>query len=241
MIAILTPSRGRPVQLREMVEASIQTAEKPQELVFYVGVDKDQEGLYVNVLKDLRVNSVLRFGQRKNLVEWTNVMLDECLREFPEASIIASFGDDHRPRTDGWDTRVRSAFSDIGSGLVWTADGLQNANLPTAPFWSADVLRALGWYFPPVLEHMYADNFWKQLATDLSVSGIAGMRYLGHTLIEHMHYSVGKSEIDDSYRESTETFARDSARYARLIGGPEYTTMIANIREALADDQPSAA
>ena len=75
-----------------------------------------------------------------------------------------------------WDERVQEAMGLIGSGLVYTADGLQDERLPNAPFWSGDVIRALGWYSPPPLHHLYHAHYWLQLAEVLHERGLIGAR-----------------------------------------------------------------
>lgn len=197
-IAVLTPSRGRPARFTEMVESIRATS---HDVAIFAGLDDDDAGIYP------RLAGVEYFiGGRRQLGPWTNWLAEETWDEF---DILASFGDDHRCRTEGWDDRVRGAFDRMGSGLVYTRDGLQDVNLPTAPLWSADVIRSLGWYFPPAQAHLYADNFWLRLGQDTRIS------YLPDVLIEHMHPAAGKAEMDPSYAisNSGEMDQKDHAAY----------------------------
>jgi hypothetical protein len=47
---------------------------------------------------------------------------------------LASLGDDHRPRTKGWDRRLIDAIESLGGapGIAYGDDKLQGAALPTA-------------------------------------------------------------------------------------------------------------
>jgi hypothetical protein len=147
------------------------------------------------------------------LAQWTNELAVEALRH--GADILGFLGDDHRPRTPGWDERVKEAFRKMGSGLVYCDDGLQGERLPTAPFWSADIVRELGWFYPPTLQHMYADNAWLKLASDLG-----RCTYLPDVSIEHMHPSAGKAQMDDVYRENDTQYARDARAYQAWLDDP---------------------
>lgn len=196
-IAVLVPSRGRPDRLAEMVDSVRSTS---QAVAVFVGLDDDDEHNYPRI-----AGVEYRVAPRMQLGSWTNQLATETWDDF---DVLASFGDDHRCRTPGWDDQVRSAFGEIGSGLVYTRDGLQDESLPTAPLWSADVIRCLGWYFPPRQTHLYADNFWLRLGEDTRV------RYLPDVLIEHMHPAAGKAAFDSSYAESNSPEMDSSDRLA---------------------------
>lgn len=206
MIAVLTPTRDRPQQLLDMLGAVISTAEHG--IRVYVGIDDDDrsyDDLFIDTPVFYRVA-----GPRKQLGAWTNELAKIAVADGYD--ILASFGDDHRPRTQGWDTRVREAFDGMGSGLVYTADGLQDERLPTAPFWSADVVRELGWYFPPAQAHLYADDFW------LAFSNAIGRRtYLPDVLIEHLHPSSGKAEADAVNVENDSHYDADRAAFLQYM------------------------
>ena len=206
-----------------MVGAAFTTAMRPQDIQVYVGLD-DDDASYDDVVWCWPVRSVT--GPRRQLADWTNHLLSLALADGHD--IIASFGDDHQPRTQGWDLQVREAFERMGPGLVYTRDGLQDELLPTAPFWSADILRELGWLYLPVLQHLYADNFWLRLAHDIN-----RCRYLPDVLIEHMHPSIGKAEMDDVYRENDTHFDGDREAFLQFVGSNDYLACVRRVRAIL--------
>lgn len=207
-IAVLTPSRGRPERFREMCKAIERTAWGPVDV--YVGLDEDDP---MHEAYELPIGVTCMIRPRMRLAGWTNVLAMQAIRDGHD--VLAFLGDDHRPRTAGWDESVGLAFDRMGPGLVYCADGLQNERLPTAPFWSADIIDALGWFYPPVLKHLYADDYWLRLAKDL------GRRtYLPDVLIEHEHPAAGKAEMDDVYRENDTWYDHDhQAFHAFLANG----------------------
>jgi len=106
---------------------------------------------------------------------------------------IGFMGDDHRPRTFGWDERIVEELN--YSHVVYGNDLLQGESLPTAVFMRSEIVQKLGYMAPPELIHLYLDNFWLELGRATS------MRYLGDVTIEHLHPYAGKAEWDASYLE----------------------------------------
>ena len=206
MIAILTPSRQRPRRAREMVAAIFDTCESPANIHVYLGLDLDDLSYPLEYERPVTVTH----GERRTAGAWTNLLSEIALQD--GADVLAFLGDDHRPRTPGWDTQVLEALATMGPGLVYTADGLQDERLPTAPFWSAQIITALGWFYPPVLKHLYADDYWLTLARDLD-----RCTYLPDVLIEHMHPSAGKAEMDDLYRQNDTHYDEDRQAFERFL------------------------
>jgi hypothetical protein len=183
-----------------MIDAVNRTAVVPATTIV-VGLDKDDAHHY-----DRRPGVRYVVAERMGLAAWTNVLAEQCWDEF---DILASWGDDHVARTRGWDAQVELTFAAHGPGLVYCADGLQNERLPTAPFWSSSIIKALGFYCPPGYQHMYVDNYWLVLARRLE-----RCRYLPDVLIEHRHPSAGKADWDESYLATNAPAAVEADRRA---------------------------
>lgn len=225
-IAILTPSRERPAQLLDMLDAIADTADTP--IHVYVGIDEDDASGYepnLDWTHDGNVHVWQTRGPRAQLAEWTNRLAVMALADGHE--ILGSFGDDHRPRTDGWDTLVAEAMATT-PGLVYCADGLQNEKLPTAPFWSADIVRALGFFFPVVLSHMFADNAWLAIGRALNRT-----TYLPDVLIEHLHYSATGAEPDAINVANDAHYMDDMHAYHDWLKSADYQRAIERARAVL--------
>jgi hypothetical protein len=238
-IAILCPTRGRPARFWEMVDAATSTA--TGHVAIYAAIDTDDPSPYLlpRLDRDDGIEVKCVFRVRHDPGEKLNGLAKAALRD--GHTILASFGDDHRPRTPGWDVAVTNAMNALGAGLVYGADGLQDERLPTAPFWHASIIRALGWYSPPPLRHLYQDDYWLRLANDL------GRRsYLPDVLIEHLHPSAGKATMDeqnrtiDSFydhdREALAVFLRDQhpeilARMEAACSTPQCSSTSATVSE----------
>lgn len=222
-IAILTPTRQRPTALLDMFGSIISYADSGAVKV-YVGIDEDDQS-YSDLFIDTPIFKRV-VGPRQQLAGWTNDLARMAIED--GYSILASFGDDHRARTWAWDLRVIEAFDQMGSGLVYTRDGLQDERLPTAPFWSADIVRELGWFFPPVLRHLYADDAWLRFARD-----IGRCTYLPDVLIEHLHPSATGAEPDAINVENDSHYGEDRAAFEAFVASDEYRDCVERVKAIL--------
>lgn len=230
-IAVLTPSRERPQQCYDMIESIAATALQPVDV--YVGVDHDDPYLdhYVNLESHFEfcqnVRVAVLAGDRMQLGPWTNKLAQIALT-FPGVDYLVSFGDDHRCRTPEWDRIAATHVEEHGLGLVYGRDGLQDENLPTAPIWSAEIIRALGWYFFPGCKHLYADNMWKVVA-----DAVGRRFYLPEIEVEHLHPSTGKVEADDVNRENDSYYGVDGARYTSYIQSRKFSDDLNRVMEVI--------
>jgi len=202
-LAILTPTRGRPQQFAELVKA-VAATRGGGTITVWAGIDDDDESDYGRALAanlaDTRpgVGLELRRGPRKSLSAWTNELAAEALAAADPPRYLASLGDDHRPRTFGWDAKLIHAIEALeGPGFAYGNDLFQGVKMPTAWVASAEVVRALGWMMLPGCAHMYVDNAILELG---QASG--RISYRSDVVIEHLHPLAGKASWDDSYRES---------------------------------------
>lgn len=206
------PSRGRPERARVALQAIRDTALMVETSVALV-VDADDPML--PEYRSLRFQPfgaevmvvVLQPEDTGNLVRATNTVAMRIADVDPQA-IIGNLGDDHVCRTPGWDQIVLDALRT--PGIAYGDDLIQGEALPTAPFISAAIVEALGYYFVPDVEHMYCDNAVRDIAEQAGVR-----RYLPDVIIEHVHPAVGKADWDAGYIAVNDprAIARDKARY----------------------------
>lgn len=184
-IVVVMPTRGRPEAASKTMQSFLDTAARV-DTSLVIAVDSDDP-----TLMDYRfigprpvpytVNMMtLQPYETGNLVKATNSAVDRIMRSAEPGDIIANIGDDHRFRTHGWDKIIRDAL--VKPGIAYGDDLFQRENLPTAPFISYEVIKALGYYAEPGLKHMYIDNVWKDIGR-----GIGNLVYLPEVVIEHVH------------------------------------------------------
>lgn len=199
---LIVPTRNRPESALELLNEFKKTAVM-SDIVF--GVDDDDTSVYsAEVLEHAERNPRLRMGGTLNLL---------AVKYADQYDYLSFMGDDHRPRTASWDLRLANMI-DQGPGLAYGNDLLQGENLPTAVMMSAEIVEAIGYMVPPVLVHMYMDNFWKDLG-----SALGALSYRHDVVIEHMHYLAGKSQIDEGYKEvnHVSVYQKDAEAYGKYV------------------------
>lgn len=212
-VVVVIPSRGRPERAHRAVRAIRQTAARVDtRVVLAVDADDPQLDAYRDLRWDLPYRSevalvILEAAETGCLVKATNTVSLRIAEEDP-GSIIGNLGDDHVARSAGWDNHVAAALAT--PGIAYGDDGFQRKDLPTAPFISAAIVLALGWYALPSCRHLFVDNCWRDLGEQTR-----SLRYLPDVLIEHEHPLAGKAEWDDGYRKANggETVEHDKRAY----------------------------
>lgn len=114
-------------------------------------------------------------------------------REEPWYGLLA---DDAVPVTRGWDWKLIEAAGSDGLACCW--DGINNGtNLGSSPCIGGDWVRQMGWIIYPGLQRIYGDNILYELATKRGK-----LKYLQDVIVEHWHFSTGKSPMDETYRKT---------------------------------------
>lgn len=196
-LLLIVPSRKRPKACDELLATFKETAEDA-DIIF--GLDDDDQSKYSpEVLNHSSINPRLRMGGTLNLL---------ATRHADEYEFLSFMGDDHRPRTKGWDRILCDAIGDR-PGVSYGDDLLQGQNLPTAVTMSAEIVRRIGYMVPPVLVHMYMDNFWRDFGAK-----IGNLQYRPDVVIEHLHYLAGKAVNDLQYQEVNAAHVYEKDRLA---------------------------
>lgn len=200
----IVPSRERPDNVRELIEVCERTRVSTR-LFFAVNDDDPRIQEYHKILYNspdwvswLRVHAT-------NMVEALNAVAD---RVAPNHDVVGFMGDDHRPRSAGWDTYLRQAL-ERKPGVAWGNDLIQGSNLPTHVAITAKIVARLHRMAPPTLTHLYVDNYWKALGEAV------GTTYLPGVIIEHMHPIAGKAEWDEGYKRVNDggMYAADASAF----------------------------
>lgn len=187
-ILVIVPSRGRPHNARALIDSWERTTEGRSTLVF--GLDDDDE-----TAPDYpRGHCPIVVSSRKKLAAWTNHIARPLLGAYP---VLASLGDDHRFATLGWESAILRAMSDMGgTGIAYGDDEVHGEAIPTAFFVTSDIVRALGGMGPPGVQHLFFDDWARELG-----KAAGCLRYLPDVHTPHIHPLVGKAPQDQTYAE----------------------------------------
>lgn len=177
----ILPSRGRPHLLQRFFDEG-----KPQERGCVV-IDDDQEEMYA-AIQIPRTWVWLTISQRSGYVKAANA----AFNMFPDEPWYALAGDDSVGRTPGWDTTLAEIATP--NRLSWGNDLV--CGHCTQPFIGGDLCRALGWFLHPALGHLWCDTVWGDIQKALRIG-----TYRRDVIHEHLHFSIGKAERDQTYRE----------------------------------------
>jgi len=228
-LVVIVPSRGRPHAVPDLAAAFTGTVQADgTRLVLAVDLSDPDHYRYREAVAEVRddrvtVDAVVG-GRMAAALNETAVIV--AAGEAVEA--IGFMGDDHRPRTVGWDAAYLAALRDMGAGIVYGDDGLQHEALPTQCAMSSSIVRTLGWMCPPVLQHLWIDNFWRDLG-----EAAGCLRYLPDIVVEHMHPYVGKAEMDEGYVRVNALEMIDADRGAYEVYAAEHLAAAAEKVRAL--------
>jgi hypothetical protein len=217
-LLVITPSRGRPDSMRRLAQAIAATAQAETDLIFAVDDDDPASVGAAEAAGDGdRVRSV--HGPRQSLIEWTNVI---AVAQAPGYRALASFGDDHVPRTEGWDVKLLAVLDDKGPGIAYPDDcnprNYTTGPMVTAPVMSSQIVTALGWMCYPPLIHFYADNVWEDLGRDAEC-----LYWVPEIVVEHLHYTVTGTAPDATYGEAYRSWDSDQQAFYAWREGQRVT------------------
>jgi hypothetical protein len=228
---VITPSRGRPERLHAMIEACLSLSEADTDIAVGIDDDDPEAPRYEELVGAYHFaydgGVFFTKAERRTLSAWTNRIAAANAGEY---QAFASLGDDHLPRTPGWDGLLLDALyqmNDYSEGIAYGNDLHQGEALPTAPVISAGIVEALGWMMEPTLRHMHVDDVWRDL-------GLAAdcLAYVPEVIIEHQHPDAGKAAGDQVYAESVAGSGADREAYHRWRN-ERMTADVAKVRAVL--------
>jgi hypothetical protein len=201
-LLVIVQSRQRPEKLAEMLASYEDTkADDKTDIVIYL--DSDDPKLNEYKLEGYNVE----IGERKNL----NSVSMHFINQYPNYDYYAEINDDMVFRTDYWDLIMMETIQDNGGwGIAYGDDLLMSRKKrqPSQMVISANIIKTLGYIAPPTLKHLYRDVYWKKLGEATST-----LLFCPDVIIEHKHWSSGKVEIDDTYKQVAETLQEEHKRW----------------------------
>lgn len=124
----------------------------------------------------------------------------------PDMTFCGWLGDDVIPETPNWDTRLIARLT--GWNFVSCDDALRAPKTAgSAMLWSGDLLRAIGYVYPPDLYHMYPDTVIEEIGKATGCWTIDMS-----TLVRHLNAERTGAK-DDTYRKTVSHWAEDDKAF----------------------------
>lgn len=191
-LLIITPSRRRPASVKRLTEAVAGTCTAQTDLIF--AFDDDDPDLEASAEAACRPGAWYVTGPRQSMCAWTNEL---AMKNAGNYRALASLGDDHVPRTKGWDTMLLDGLGKFGgTGIAYGNDELA-PDLPTAAVVTSDIVAALGWMCLPGLSSYCPDNVWFDLG-----DGAGCLVHRMDVIIAHLHWTSGLAPGDETYNDA---------------------------------------
>jgi len=200
-LLVIVPTRGRRDQCERLLESFTATATcadllfvlDPDDLDTYADADW---GEAVTAVLDPRAfltgklnQTALPMADMYRVLMWAG---DDCVFRPP-------------PQEGGpaWDRAMLDLLDGEMGGTGWVyADDKRRHDVPEHWMVSSDIVRELGWFANPAVNHFYNDNSIAEIGKRTGM-----IRYCPQAVVEHLHYSVAKNvEHDAVYRSTEELF-----------------------------------
>jgi glycosyltransferase involved in cell wall biosynthesis len=208
MISILCPTRNRPANVERLIQSIYNTAPAPAfEILFYV--DDDDNPYEVQIEHDDRVQFVR--GPRLVHSDYWNT-----LAAVATGDLLMMMGDDVVFKTVGWSGMVEDAFLAVPDHvlLVFGDDlGPARGRFATLPIVHRTWYETVGRFAGPGFSADYADTWPNDIAD------MIGRKKFLPFVVEHLHWTFGKSKKDQTYAETQARLSRDNtpALYAKRL------------------------
>ena len=205
-LTVLVPTRGRVKSATRLLNAFRETVRADTELIFVISADDPTHDDYYWALTQAGGRAITVTVDRKGVVAPLNAAFNALSDSLGYA--IGFMGDDHLPKTLGWDQYLLDDLKRMKTGIAYGNDLLQGQAMATAVAMTTDVPKTLGYMTPPELGHFCGDLVWIDWG-----KGIDRLVYREDVFIEHLHPSHGKANVDHTYSLSKGLLTPDSDAY----------------------------
>jgi hypothetical protein len=196
---VIIGTRNRP---HNAIRAFEQLKKVSIESDFLIIINEDQVKLYPDiegVMREVVSNEYGSLAKGNHIVH----------KYWDSYFTITGIDDDCMVTTQDWDVLLAGPIKKRGYGIAYGNDTIQGQNLPTKVMISTNIVKSLGYFAPPILKHLYADNFWKTLGTKIDA-----LDYFPEIMMEHWHYLNSKAPRDEQYDAIYATGEMESAQLA---------------------------
>lgn len=207
-IVWITPSRERPEKLERLIESWRKTTSGLSDLL--VCYDYDDHSYDSMIEKYDDVIWCLNEGETKSFLRILNEVAVNCCDQY---QYLGFMEDDCIFETDGYEQKFIDKFNQLGPyGIVFANDLLRTPELITLPVLNSNIVKDLGFYCPKEFNCLWADNYWRDLATALGTE-----YYFEDIVIKHLHYSVENTNPDNTSIAVDKFMSIDANLYHRYM------------------------
>lgn len=213
-ISLLVPTRNRPEKAYQMAMSALITISdrKNLEILMYLDLDDPSINKYRNQFAKLANQNVeLIVGQAVSVSKSWNDIASRCTGD-----VLMMGNDDQIFVTPRWDITLEKKVKQYPDNIycAWFNDGINGPNHCAFPIVSRKWYNTLGYFTPGIFQFGYNDTWIFDIAKKID-----RCLYIPEVLVEHRHFSVGKSQIDDTYarnrtQERGNLYAKDRITFA---------------------------
>lgn len=197
-ISIVHPSYGRPLQALECYVQWRKKSKHYNNIQWIISLSSDDTKIdeYCDLFDNIE-NVTLLISDTMNVVQAANIACKYITGDF---IILVS---DDMYACDNWDDELIKIFEENkDKPLIVQIDDSIRKDIMTLPIMNYKAYEKLQYLYHPKYISMYADNDLTEVAKSHNMYYDAT-----HLKFDHRHYSVGKSEIDDTYRKENSNIA----------------------------------
>ena len=193
-ISIILPTRGRQSSVYRLLDSIVKTTDNPEDLEIILYTDEDDlesQGISYNALTLIKLT-----GPSKPMGAITNICYKASTGRY-----IFLMNDDVIFQTLHWDKTVLMTFEKFQDGiaLIYGNDLYKGEGIPTFPIISRTFCGLMDGVCPSGYIRFHIEYHILDIFRRLSHRGYKRIAYLPHVIFEHMHYTIGKSEPDNTY------------------------------------------
>jgi len=194
--SILTPTRGRPENAIRFANSVNKTAKDKSsfEQLFYVDNDDPRIDDYRRLFPSNHNQVKVIYGEPMSVSKSWNILAEKCVGD-----VLIMGNDDLVYRTDGWDEILdteRRKYQDC-IYVMWFNDGINGARHCAFPIVSRKWYETLGYFAPGIFEFLYNDTWVFDIGKRIN-----RCHYIDRVLTEHLHFTAGKSNYDETYQRA---------------------------------------
>ncbi len=211
IISLLMPTRHRVQRAGLFLQSIVDTADNLLDIEVVLTIDDDDQDSQQICSPHPGLKIIKIVGPRASMGELNT----RCLKS-ATGQIIMLVNDDIIIRTKSWDSYFieNSKVFEDEIYLIHTKDGMRDSRLPMFPVLSRKYCDLVKNPYPESYPGDHIDTHIHDIFIRLKDLGYVREIYLPQVYFEHMHFALGKSKIDQVYRDRS--VRRGSCQYYRL-------------------------